>query len=176
MLLEFQKDELLVSHIPGKVEHTKSVIDTLHDAPVPALTRMLSELNLNDNKELIYRETVLEEQFGRRAPGIENSPGHKKHYEELFREIIDPILNYVDKINQNFPNNHFCKWWKYSIYTASWASTFPCTKELRTWRNEDSNINYLIWKKSLHNKENQLAIQQWQLFWQIVLQRKQEER
>ena len=111
MLLDFQKDELLVSHIPGKVEHTKSVIDTLHDVPVPVLTRMLSELNLNDNKELIYRETVLEEQFGRRAPGIENSPGgHKKHYEELFREIIDPILNYVDKINQNFPNNHFCKW------------------------------------------------------------------
>ena len=63
MLLEFQKDELLVSHIPDKVEHTKSVIDTLHDVPVPALTRMLSELNLNDNKELIYRETVLEEQL-----------------------------------------------------------------------------------------------------------------
>ena len=53
--LEFQKDELLVCHIRSKVEQTKSVIDALHDVPVPALTRMLNELNLNDN-EFIYKD------------------------------------------------------------------------------------------------------------------------
>ena len=90
--LEFQKDELLVCHIPSK----------------------LSELNLNDNNELLYKDTVLEKRVGRRAPEIEHSPeGYKKHHDKLLGEFIDAILNCLIKGTQNSPNYHFCKWGKY---------------------------------------------------------------
>ena len=55
---------------------------------------MLTKLNLNDNNELIYKDTVTEKQVGRRAPKIEHSPeGYKNRYKKLFGEIIDAILN-----------------------------------------------------------------------------------
>ena len=77
--LEFQNDELLVCHVPSKVKQTKSVIDALHNLPGLALIGMLSELNMNDKNELIYKDTGIEKQVERRAFKIEHSPGYKKH-------------------------------------------------------------------------------------------------
>ena len=109
--LEFQKDELLVCHVPSKVEQTKSVIDALHDVPGPAITRMLEELNVNENNELIYKETILEKETGRRAAEVEHSPeGYKKHFEEKFENILDGILSCLDKRYADFEKQPLLQW------------------------------------------------------------------
>lgn len=71
---------------------------------------MLSELNLNDNNELIQKDTVLEKQMVRKDPEIEHSVDYKKHYYELFGEITDLILTTLIKGTKNSLNNHFSKW------------------------------------------------------------------
>lgn len=71
---------------------------------------MLSELNLNDNNELIQEDTVLEKQVVRKDPEIEHSVGYKKHYYKLFGEITDLILTALIKSTKNSPNSHFSKW------------------------------------------------------------------
>ena len=71
---------------------------------------MLSELNLNDNNELIQKDTVLEKQMVRKDPEIEHSVGYNKHYYELFGEITDLILTTLIKGTKNSLNNHFSKW------------------------------------------------------------------
>ena len=59
--------------------------------------------------------------------------------------------------------------------TASWPSTFRGTKELRTWGNEDviALASYYEENHYITKEEKQLAIQQWPLFRQRVLQRKE---
>ena len=55
----------LVFNIQSKVEQIKSVTDALHDVPIPAINRMLNELNLKVN-ELIYKNN---ETSGKKSTG-----------------------------------------------------------------------------------------------------------
>lgn len=50
---------------------------------------MLSELNLDDNNELMQKDTVHEKQV--EEEHLKVIKGYKKHCEELFGEIIDAI-------------------------------------------------------------------------------------
>ena len=58
----------LVFNIQSKVEQIKSDTDALQNVPIPAINRILNELNLKDN-ELIYKnnETSGKKSTGNRA-------------------------------------------------------------------------------------------------------------
>ena len=43
--LEFQKEVLLVCHIPKKVEEARAMVDVLYDVPEEAYSRLLQGLN-----------------------------------------------------------------------------------------------------------------------------------
>ena len=112
------------------------------------------------NNELIYKDTVLEKQVGRRALEIEHSQeGYKKHYEEFFGKIIDAILNCLDVL-RIFQTTTFANAEK--IWSASWSSSFHGIKELRAWGNEDfaTLATYYGENQCITNEEKQLVIQQ----------------
>ena len=63
--LAFQKDNLLISHVPSKVEETKSLINILIDVPGDAYNCLLNELTDDVNEgHIVYKGTVLKKPIG----------------------------------------------------------------------------------------------------------------
>ena len=96
--LAFQKDDLLICHVPSKVEETKSLIDILIDVPGDAYSYLLNELTDDVNEgHIVYKGTVLKKPTGRRARQIENtSQSFKEHFADTFEKVISAVQDYLD--------------------------------------------------------------------------------
>ena len=165
--LAFQKDDLLLCHVPSKVEETKSLINILIDVTGDSYNRLLNELADDVNEgHIFYNGTVLKRSTGRRAREIENtSQSFKEHFVDTFEKVISAVQDYLDTRFSDFDKTPLKEMVKI-FNTQNWPSSFRGTPEKRTWGNEEvsSLANFYTSHSMRAEDEKCLAIKQRPLF------------
>ena len=173
--LQFQSDDLLVSHVPSKIEETKARIDVLHDSPGEAYTRLLDGLSSDVNDGyLVYKEVILKKPSGRRSLDVENTPaGFKLHFAKIFEQIVEAVQDYLVIRFADFKKTPLREMVKL-FDLQKWPSSFHGSQLRRTWGNAEvlSMAEYYEKYAFITTEERDLAVKEWPLFRQKVVQRK----
>ena len=171
--LAFQKHDLLICHVPSKVEETKSLIDILIDVPGDAYNRLLNEVTDHVNEgHIVYKGTVLKKPTGSRAREIENtSQSFKEHLADTFEKVISGVQDYLDTRFSDFDKTPLKEMVKI-FHTKNWRSSFSGTPEKPTWGKEEvsSLADFYAIHSFITEDEKCLAIKQWPLLRKKVLQ------
>ena len=83
--LIYQSDSLLVCQIPRKLDECSSLIDALTIAQGDVINRLMNNLTVNDNKEIVYKEVELKIPSGRAVEIITHTPeAYNEHFTRKF--------------------------------------------------------------------------------------------
>ena len=173
--LQFQRNDLLVCHVPRKIEETKAVVDVLQDVPGDAYNRLLKGIS-NDVNEgyMVYKEVTLKMPRGRRAPDVENtSVGFQMHFADVFEKIILAVQDYLDTRFADFAKTPLCEMVKI-FDLKKWPSSFRGNQLNRMWGNKEilSLAEYYERYAFITAEEKALAVKQWPLFRSKIMQLK----
>ena len=131
--LYFQREYILVSDVPQKMETIKASVEGLVDSPGDAMNDLMENLTLT-NGDLEFKEVTLDKPSGRRMEPIEHSPeGYRDHfYSAKFERMITGVIDYLDSRFRDFEREPVSLMVKlFSL--KKWPSTFRGSKELRSW-------------------------------------------
>ena len=166
MSVIFQSDSLLVCQVPRKLDECCSLIDVLAVAHGDAMNRLMSNLTVNDNKEIVFKEVELIKPSGRAVENITHMPeAYNEHFTRKFDEIINEIQHYLHLRFQDFeeePLRCMVRLFDFEV----WRALFKGLDELQKFSFEE--VKKLAEYYCLHNiftaEEKSLATKHWPLF------------
>ena len=121
--LIFQRDDLLLCEIPRLVEEKMATLDML-SLSSDSVKRLMDNMSVDDENEIIYKEVTLSKPAGRRALNLEYKPAsYFKEFQKNFENIIkgtqdnlanrfndfkrEPLSHIVSDSTLNNGRNHF---------------------------------------------------------------------
>ena len=163
--LIFQRNDLLVCEIPRLIEEKIASLDMLSISS-DSVKRLMENLTVDEEYEIIYKEVTLSKSQGRRAINIDHNPqAYLKEFNKNFETIIEGTKEHLINRFSNFkcdPLSHVVSVFDFK----QWPKSFSGSASNKAWGIDSVELlaQFYFEHNYLTKEEMEMCKRQWPVF------------